>query len=347
MNSKSAIARIKSILGLQPEKFYEGKTEQGLAIKMEGEMELGSMVYVATEEGLIPAPAGTHTLDDGTVLEVDEEGKLTKIDMGKPTEIKKVEDKEKEKEMMSEMFADVKLKDGTLIRMEADKPMTGARVLKVGFDDTLSALSDGLYETSTGLVLDIVGGQIQGVQTATQNTQRGTGTPEGNTIAVENIKDATALVFTIAEDAQGQKLESPTFDVGEEVMVVGEDGEKKPAPDGEHQVVLKDESGNENKIRVMTKDGKITERENVEEMEDTMMAIAELFKQSISKLDAKLEVITKKQTELETKVQKFAKEPAGSRVYTQKTINETEKQSTPSKYDGFRRLREELHSKIK
>jgi len=346
MNSKSAIARIKSILGLSAQKFYEGKTEQGLAIKMEGEMELGQMVYVATEEGLIPAPAGRHTLDDGTVLEVDEEGKLQKIDMAQPTDIKKVEDEEKGKEMMSEMFADVKLKDGTLIRMEADKPMTGARVLKVGFDDTLSALADGLYETSTGLVLDIVGGQIQGVQTSAQNAQRGTGTPEEKTIAVENIKDATALVFTIAEDAQGQKLESPTFDVGEEVMVVGEDGEKKMAPDGEHQVVLKDESGNEVKIRVQTKDGKITQRENVEEMETTMMEIAEMFQQAIKKFDEKLDLITKKQTELETKVQKFAKEPAGSRVYTQKTINETEKQ-THSKYDGFKRLREELQNKMK
>jgi hypothetical protein len=54
--------------------------------------------------------------------------------------------------------------------------------------------------------------------------------------------------------------------VGEMVYVLTGDDTKTPAPDGEHQVVLKDESGNENKIRIITKDGVITERENVEEM---------------------------------------------------------------------------------
>ena len=347
MNSKSAIQRIKAVLGLQPQKFYDGKTEQGLAIKMEGEMELGQMVYVATEEGLIPAPPGKHKLEDGTILEVNEEGKLEKIEVGEKEtpEMEDDEEMKKQKEMMTRMFADVSLKDGTLIRMEADEPMTGARVLKVGYDDTLSALADGLYETSNGLVLSIIGGAIHGVQTAAENTQRGTGTPEENTIAVENIKEASALVFTEAKDKQGQILESPTFDVGEEVMVV-KDGEKTPAPDGEHEVVLKDESGNENKIRIQTKGGKITQRENVEEMENTMMEIAELFKAALTNFEKKLDTISQKQNELETKVSKFAKEPAGSRVLTQKTINETEKFAT-SKYDGFKRLREELQQKLK
>jgi hypothetical protein len=74
------------------------------------------------------------------------------------------------------------------------------------------------------------------------------------------------LAFTEAKDSQGQILESPTFDVGEKVDVVGPDGTKTPAPNGEHQVVLKDTSGNENKIRIQTVDGVIVERENVEEM---------------------------------------------------------------------------------
>jgi hypothetical protein len=78
--------------------------------------------------------------------------------------------------------------------------------------------------------------------------------------------------MTIAEDAQGQKLESPTFDVGEEVYVLGPDGEKTLVPNGEHQVVLKDSSGNENKIRIQTVDGKIVQRENVEQMAEVDMA---------------------------------------------------------------------------
>ena len=70
--------------------------------------------------------------------------------------------------------------------------------------------------------------------------------------------------FTYAKLADGTILESPTFDLGEQVDIVSEDGTKTPAPDGEHEVVLKDSEGNDVRIKVETKDGKIVERENVE-----------------------------------------------------------------------------------
>ena len=72
------------------------------------------------------------------------------------------------------------------------------------------------------------------------------------------------VAMTYAKLADGTILESPTFDVGEEVSVVSEDGTKTPAPNGEHEVILKDSEGNDVRIKVMTTDGKITERENVE-----------------------------------------------------------------------------------
>jgi len=80
-----------------------------------------------------------------------------------------------------------------------------------------------------------------------------------------NIEDTISL--TDARTADGTILQSPTFDLGEKVEVVSEDGTKTPAPDGEHQIELKDSEGNKVIIRVMTKDGIITERANVEEME--------------------------------------------------------------------------------
>ena len=69
--------------------------------------------------------------------------------------------------------------------------------------------------------------------------------------------------FTYAKLADGTIVESPTFDVGESLDVVTEDG-KTPAPDGEHELSLRDEAGNENLIKVTTKDGKIVERANIE-----------------------------------------------------------------------------------
>ena len=332
MNSKTAVERIMKVLGLTPERFYEGKTEQGLMVKMEGELELGQKVYVATEEGLIPAPPGIHSLEDGSKLEVDDEGLLVKIDMGdtgktmdEKKEDKTEEDAKKDEEMYADKFADVKLKDDVTMRVGGDEPSVGLRVKMVNYDGTLTAMTDGDYETTNGEVISVIGGAISGIQSKADYEKRKTG-------------------FTIAETPEGVKVESPTFDVGEDIYVLDGD-EKKKAPDGEHQVVLKDESGNENKIRVISKDGKIVERENVEEdMEKTMMEIAEQFQKALSKFETKIDLIAKKQKELDDKFQKFSKEPAGSRVYTQKTINETPNPLT-TKYEGFKKLRQDLGGK--
>jgi hypothetical protein len=74
--------------------------------------------------------------------------------------------------------------------------------------------------------------------------------------------------FTYAKLADGTIVESPTFDVGESLDVVTEDG-KTPAPDGEHELSLRDAAGNETLIKVTTKDGKIVERANIEMESDT------------------------------------------------------------------------------
>ena len=75
-----------------------------------------------------------------------------------------------------------------------------------------------------------------------------------------------ALVnFTDAKATDGTILQSPTFDLGETVDVVSEDGTKTPAANGEYQISLRDTEGKETMIRVVVQDGKINERENVEE----------------------------------------------------------------------------------
>ena len=59
------------------------------------------------------------------------------------------------------------------------------------------------------------------------------------------------VTFTDAKSADGAILQSPTFDLGESVDVVSEDGTKSPAPDGEHEIALKDSEGKEVIIRVV------------------------------------------------------------------------------------------------
>ena len=131
--------------------------------------------------------------------------------------------------------------------------------------------------------------------------------------------------FTYAKLADGTILESPTFDVGESVDIVSEDGTKTAAPDGEHEVVLKDSEGKEERIKVITKDGKITERENVEleapaeeevkmesiaggdmgddeevDTEETAEPIEEDMKSVITKLQYRIEELEKKYNQMET-----------------------------------------------
>lgn len=75
-------------------------------------------------------------------------------------------------------------------------------------------------------------------------------------------KDEVELTY--AKLADGTIVESATFDVGEDLFVVSEDGTKSPAPDGFHDLMLKDTEGNETLLKVKSEGGKIVERENVE-----------------------------------------------------------------------------------
>lgn len=368
MNSKNAVERIKMLLGLKQETFFEAQTEQGMMVKMEGELEVGAPIYISTEEGLIPAPPGMHKLDDGTEIEVDDEGKVAKINMGEmektETEDVKKEDKDvettiKEDEMSTEYFGDVELVDGTMLRLGMENEIVGTRVLKLGYDGTLSAVADGEYETKGGKILSIVGGAITGVQSKADNEKRKTGFADGEGSydwdqcmkdQLEQYGDEEtaakvcgaikagnmAATFVEAETYDGAIVESKTFDVGEDIYLVTDNGKEK-APDGEHQIQLKDSSGKEVKIRVMVKDGKITERENVEE-ESEMEKMAAIFAQQLKNIQDKLDIQAAKYKDLEKKIEKFSKEPAGSRVYTQKVIN-NEENPTYDKFEAFKKIR--------
>ena len=149
-----------------------------------------------------------------------------------------------------ESFYSTKLEDGTEITNNLDGDFKIGDELYVVGESTLTPAPAGTHITREGLKLTVdTGSVIVAIES----------TDSKNDASIEQE-------MTEAKDAQGQILESNTFDVGEKVYQVMPDGAKEPCPDGEHQVVLKDESGNENKIRIQVKDGIITERSNVEEM---------------------------------------------------------------------------------
>lgn len=147
--------------------------------------------------------------------------------------------------------------------------------------------------------------------------------------------------FTEATLKDGTVIKSPTFDVGEDVSVVGTDGTETPAPDGEHEIALKDSEGKEVTIRIITKDGKIVERMNVEEknpeelakeeemgmvpeLSDTGDMIDEDFKKTLMSVLGEIKDaiggIVKDQEEMKAKVAKFSKEPAGEPIRVGKNV---------------------------
>jgi hypothetical protein len=79
-----------------------------------------------------------------------------------------------------------------------------------------------------------------------------------------SLQEKGEIALTYARLKDGTIVESPTFDVEEPLDVVSEDGTKTPAPDGWHELALKDTEGNETYIKVYAEGGVIKERENVE-----------------------------------------------------------------------------------
>lgn len=161
-------------------------------------------------------------------------------------------------------------------------------------------------------------------------------------INYDNMEKKESFVEAMLKD--GTVVKSPTFDVGEEVKVVSPDGEELPAPDGEHELKLKDSEGKEVLIKIITKDGKITERENVElasdmeEVEEEMGMTTpglsqgndnmEGFKKELmgilGEIKEKIDSIVADQEEMKKKVSKFAKEPAGEPLRVGKNQIQTE-----------------------
>ena len=117
--------------------------------------------------------------------------------------------------------------------------------------------------------------------------------------------DDKEIKLTVAKLADGTLVESETFDVGEAVEVIHEDGTKTPAPDGEHLLELRDESDEINRIKIFTEGGIIKERENVEieaeKEEDKQEELADVSTEEVKALPESGEVEeTSEQVTLET-----------------------------------------------
>ena len=142
---------------------------------------------------------------------------------------------------------------------------------------------------------------------------------------IVSLLSSQEVELTEAKLVDGTVVESPTFDVGEPVEVIAEDGTKTPAPDGEHELFLRDEEGNEVRIRIITKDGVITERMNVEEAAEEPEAEEEMAaEESTEEVEAEempeeeevvsMEIISKTVEEMAYRIEELEKKIAAMQV---------------------------------
>ena len=82
MNAESILDRIMVKLGINEPvavELEQVKTEDGQAIFEADTFAVGEAVFIVTEDGKIPAPAGEFALEDGNIVEVDENGVIVEI----------------------------------------------------------------------------------------------------------------------------------------------------------------------------------------------------------------------------------------------------------------------------
>ena len=162
--------------------------------------------------------------------------------------------------------------------------------------------------------------------------------------------------FVIAKLVDGTEVESKTFDVGEAVEVIAEDGSKSPAPNGEHELFLKDEEGNEVRIRIITKDGIIETRENVEEATEEPKAEDEMgstkLEEEISEDEEKeeevvinLEEVVKTVEEMSYRIEELEKKLADMQVEEEVEEEILEEEELP-KLDGAPVMASKVTNKI-
>lgn len=85
----------------EPLAFSDYKLEDGTIVRVDGELAVGTLVYVVTEEGLLPAPDGAHSIPEVGVV-TTEGGKIVEIGEPAPAQPEAVAAQEVEIEVTPE-----------------------------------------------------------------------------------------------------------------------------------------------------------------------------------------------------------------------------------------------------
>ena len=110
MNVDKLMTKLRVMLGASTEevvevvetKMAEAELVDGTKVEVDGELEVGKVLSVVTEEGLIPAPSAIHETTDGMLITVGEAGVIESIEEKEAEATEVVEDTETEVEVALE-----------------------------------------------------------------------------------------------------------------------------------------------------------------------------------------------------------------------------------------------------
>lgn len=110
MNVDKLMTKLRVMLGASTEEVVEvvetkmasAELVDGTQVEVDGELEVGKVLSVVTEEGLIPAPNSIHETTDGTLITVGEGGLIESIEEKEAEATEVVEDTETEVEVSLE-----------------------------------------------------------------------------------------------------------------------------------------------------------------------------------------------------------------------------------------------------
>jgi hypothetical protein len=100
----------------EPIKMAEIKLVDGNVVSVEGEFVVGAKIYLVTPEGLVVAPNGEHTAEDGTVVtvmdgvitEIEAKEEVEEIEAEKPEQMGEVDKLKTEMSEMAKELASLK-----------------------------------------------------------------------------------------------------------------------------------------------------------------------------------------------------------------------------------------------
>lgn len=262
-------------------------------------------------------------------------------------------------------FVDVKTEDGRILRVT--DMVVGAEVTEIT-EDGETAVEDGIFELEGGVIVQVEEGKISEIERIDEEAEEENKEEEKEEVEADKHKDeevkeemdkSEVLEGEEIEEKVEEKVEEEVFNMdlvledgtkihvvcqtenyltpGDEVMVVSEEGEHTPAPEGEHtledgRVIVVDGEGKlvevkekEEEVEEEVVEEEAKEEEKVEEdMEVETPKVTNQIKDLISQLKdlkSSFDSLKEENEELKERFNKFASEPSEEPIQSKKSFS--------------------------